>query len=123
AQGGGWFVPTGTVAGPGDRGRIHLALDVRSGLPVPTGHLRWTDRAADVDLRLDGWTTLVVDGETATATGRARTANGDLVTFELTIHDGGEPGRGHDTVRLRLLDDSYERAGTFGGGNVQVRPG
>ncbi|HET7704364.1 MAG TPA: S8 family serine peptidase [Candidatus Limnocylindrales bacterium] len=125
AHGGGWFVPDGTTAGSGDEGRIHLALQVRSGLPVPTGDLRWTDRASGVDLRLEAWTSLVVDRERAlaTATGRARTPAGGTVTFELTIRDAGEPGRDHDTIRLRLLDGSYDRAGTLGGGNLQVRAG
>jgi subtilisin family serine protease len=125
AHGGGWFVPDGTTAGRGDNGRIHFAIDVRSGLPSPTGDLRWTDRAAGVDLRLQGWTSLVVDRERALAmaTGRARTPEGGVVSFELTMHDGGEPGRDHDTLRLRLLDGSYDRAGTLGGGNLQVRAG
>ena len=123
AQGGGWFVPDGTTPGRGDAGRIHFALDVRTALPSPAGDLRWADRAAGLDLRLDAWTSLVVNRETrvATATGRARTATGSIVSFELTVRDVGEPGRDHDTVRLRLIDGSYDRSGTLGGGNVQVR--
>jgi subtilisin family serine protease len=125
AQGGGWFVPDGTTVGRGDTGRIHLALDVRTGLPSPSGDLRWTDRAAGLDLRLDAWTSLVVNRDTgvATATGRARTATGSTVAFELTVRDADEPGRDHDTVRLRLIGGSYDRSGTLGGGNMQVRPG
>ncbi|HUQ78598.1 MAG TPA: S8 family serine peptidase [Patescibacteria group bacterium] len=123
AQGGAWFVPNGSTAGPGDTGRIHVGLDVRTALPAPTGDLRWTDRVGGLDLRLDAWTSLVVDRDTraATATGRARTATGSTVSFELTVRDAGEPGRDRDTIRLRLLDGSYDRSGTLGGGNLQVR--
>jgi subtilisin family serine protease len=125
ANGGGWFVPDGVAAGRGDEGRIHVAVDVASALPAPSGHLRWRDKEAGQDLTLAAWTSLVVDRATATATatGRATRGDGTSVLFELTIRDGGEPGRGHDTIRLRLLDGSYDRAGTLGGGNLQVRAG
>lgn len=123
AVGGGWFVPSGETAGRGDDGRVHLALEVMSALPVPSGHFRWRDKRAGLDLTLEAWTSLVVDADagSSTATGRATRPDGSSVLFELTIVDGGEPGRGRDTVRLRLLDGTYERAGTLGGGNFQVR--
>jgi hypothetical protein len=123
AKGGGWFVPDGAAAGRANEGRIHLAVEVASALPVPTGHMRWQDKQAGQDLSLEAWTSLVVDRPTATAraTGRAIRRDGTFVLFELTIRDGGEPGRDHDAIRLRLLDGSYDQAGTLGGGNVQVR--
>lgn len=118
--GGGWFVPEGVTAGPGDQGRIHVALHARSGLPAPAGQLRWRDREAGIDLTLQAWTALLVVGDTATLRGRARTATGTDVDIEVTIRDLGEPGTGHDTIRLRLLDDSYDRSGVLGGGDLQV---
>ena len=134
ASGGGWFVPTGVAAGKGDEGRVHLALEIASGVPAPTGQLRYRDRAAGIDLEVVAWTSLVVDraSATATATGRARSGSGATLTFELTVRDVAEPGRGADTVRLRLFAETlagtpgsvvYDRSGTLGGGNLQVRPG
>jgi hypothetical protein len=121
--GGGWFIPDGIVAGRGDTSRVHLAVDVRSGVPAPTGEFRYRDRAAGLELTLERWSSFVVDGSSGTgrATGTARTGTGAMVTFELTLRDVSEPGRGHDTVRLRLLDGSYDHAGVLGGGNLQVR--
>jgi hypothetical protein len=123
AAGGGWFIPEGATAGQGDTSRAHFAVDLRSGLPAPTGEFRYRDRAAGLDLTLERWSSFVVDGSSGTgrATGTARTATGALVSFELTLRDVGEPGKGHDTVRLRFLDGSYDRAGVLGGGNLQVR--
>lgn len=134
ASGGGWFVPTGVAPGRGDEGRVHLALEIASGVPAPTGHLRYRDRAAGIDVEVLAWTSHVVDRATATATvtGRARTGTGSTVTFELTVRDVAEPGRGADTVRLRLFAETiagtpgsvvYDRSGTLGAGNLQVRPG
>lgn len=121
-SGGGWFVPADGVDGPGDRGRVHFALHARSGAPSPTGQLRWRDRdpAHPLDLTLESWTVLVVVDGTVTLRGRARTATGRSVEVEVLIRDGGEPASGQDTIRLRLLDGSYDRAGTLGGGNLQV---
>jgi subtilisin family serine protease len=121
--GGGWFVPDGATAGPGDLGRIHVALHARTALPAPTGQLRWRDRQLGIDLTLESWTALLVVGDTATLRGRARTATGAPVDIEVTIRDVGEPGSGQDTIRLRYLDNSYDRSGTLGGGNFQVASG
>jgi subtilisin family serine protease len=121
--GGGWFVPEGVTAGPGDQGRIHVALHARSGLPAPVGQLRWRDREAGIDLTLQAWTALLVVGDTATLRGRARTATGTDVDIEVTVRDLGEPATGHDTIRLRLLDGSYDLSGVLGGGNLQVASG
>jgi subtilisin family serine protease len=125
ASGGGWFVPDGVTPGLGDEGRVHFALDVTSGIPAPSGHFRYRDMAADVDLTLDAWTSLVVDGPTATATAtaRMRAADGSTVTIELTVRDLGEPGKNNDTMRLRIVGGTYERTGTLGGGNLQVLSG
>jgi subtilisin family serine protease len=121
--GGGWFVPEGVTPGPGDLGRIHFALHARSGLLAPSGQLRWRDRELGVDLTLDAWTTLIVIDDSATLRGRARTATGTTVDIEITIRDVGEPGSGQDTIRLRYLDNSYDRSGILGGGNLQVASG
>lgn len=124
-SGGGWFVPTYGSDGPGDQGRIHFALHASSAGPSPTGELRWRDRdpADPLDLTLESWIALVVVDDTATLLGRARTAAGTTVEIELTVHDGGEPGGSVDTIQLRFANGTYERAGTLGGGNLQVASG
>lgn len=113
---GGWIAaPTGAP-----RDRIHVAFHVTSGLPAPTGELRWHDRAAGVEMTLVAYTSLTVAGSEATIAGTGRLADGQTVSFLLTAHDRGEPGRGVDTVRLRIIDRGYDRAGTLGGGNIQL---
>ena len=125
-SGGGWFVPDNAIAGPGDQGRVHIALHARSGVPVPTGQFRWRDRDPNqpMDLTLESWTYLLVMDGTATLKGRARTATGSIVDFEVIVRDGGERGVGQDTIELRLGDGTYySRYGVLGGGNLQVASG
>lgn len=122
-SGGGWFIPNDGADGPGDQGRVHFALHARSGVPFPSGQLQWRDREAGLELRLESWTTLAVAGDGAVLQGRAQTATGASVEIEVFIRDLGEPGKGADTIRLRLMDGSYDRSGTLGGGNLQVAAG
>jgi len=122
-SGGGWFVPDGGVDGPGDQGRIHVALHARGDAATATGELRWRDRDSGLDLRLASWRLLFVSGDGATLLGSAVDAAGTSHDIEVTVHDAGEPGKDHDTIRLRFLDGSYDRSGTLGGGNLQVAAG
>lgn len=120
---GGWFVPEGAAStGTGNGARIHVAFSVESASgAAPTGALRYRDQAAGIDLTLVDYIALVVEGTDATLTGTARRSDGTTLSFALTAHDGGEPGKGHDTLRMQLLDGSgYDRSGTLGGGNLQV---
>lgn len=121
--GGGWFVPAGAPDGPGDEGRIHVALHARGGPASPTGELRWRDRTVGLDLRLGAWTLLVVDGNVARIWGRALDENGVGHDIQVSVNDLGEPGKDHDTITLSFLDGTYERSGTLGGGNLQVASG
>jgi hypothetical protein len=122
ASGGGWVIPDGASAGRDHSDRIHIAVSVQTGLPTPTGEFRYHDRSAGLDLTLARWSSLFVDDatDTARANGTATTEAGTTVNFELTLRDVAEPGRGRDTVRLRLIDGGYDRAGVLGGGNIQV---
>lgn len=117
---GGWFVPDGSPSSS-PKARVHFAFHAE-GSVAPLGELRYRDPSAAVDLTLVAYTALVVEGEQATLTGSARRSDGRTESFDLTVRDRGEPGRS-DTVRLRLLQSGYERSGTLGGGNVQVRRG
>ena len=62
---------------------------------------------------------MLVNGDTVTLTGTARSAAGNAA-FILTVTDGGEPGKGVDTIRLQVPDQGYERSGTLGGGDIQL---
>jgi hypothetical protein len=117
-SGGAWFVPDGRPAGHGDAGRVHLAVHA-SGSVNPSGQLRYRDAAAGLDLTLVGYTALTVSGTTATLTGTARDADGTSLGFSLEITDGGEPGRGADSVGM-WLSTGYGESGRLGGGSLQV---
>jgi hypothetical protein len=119
-SGGAWFVPDGRATGLGDTARVHLAVHA-SGSVSPSGQLRYRDGAAGLDLTLISYTALSVSGEHATLTGTARGADGGAVAFRLEITDGGEPGRGADTVRMRLPSLGYDASGWLGGGNLRVQ--
>ena len=84
------------------------------------GQLRYRDGAAGLDLTLASYTALTVSGGTATLTGTARGSDGTAVAFRLDVIDGGEPGRGADSVRMRLPSLGYDVSGLLGGGNLQV---
>ncbi|HET7686762.1 MAG TPA: S8 family serine peptidase [Candidatus Limnocylindria bacterium] len=113
---GGWLAaPSGASAD-----RVHAAFHATSDLPAPSGELRWLDRQAGVDLTLVAYRSLTVSGTDATLSGTGRLADGRSVSFVLTAGDRGEPGRGTDTLRLQILETGYDRAGTLGGGNVQL---
>ncbi|HTK45660.1 MAG TPA: S8 family serine peptidase, partial [Patescibacteria group bacterium] len=116
---GGWFLP-GDATSTAPSQRIHFAFQATSpGSVAPTGELRYRDVPGGLDLTLVAWTTMLVDGDTVTLTGTARNAAGD-VAFILTVTDGGEPGKGVDTIRLQVPDQGYDRSGTLGGGDIQL---
>ncbi len=53
----------------------------------------------------------------------ASDGSGSSLAFRLDVVDGGEPGRGADSVRMRLPSIGYDVAGLLGGGNLQVEAG
>lgn len=118
---GGWFVPDGRQGGKKNDLRVHFAFHATGTAGVaPTGELKYRDDFENVDVELVGYTALAVNGDEATLTGTARHADGRTSSFALTARDRGEPGKGNDTLRFRLLDSGYDRAGTLGGGNLQL---
>jgi subtilisin family serine protease len=119
---GGWFLPDGAPVKTKNDDRIQFAFHVESATGItPSGQLGYRDRAAGVDVSLVRYTTMAVNGNEVTLTGTAKYASGGTDSFELAARDVGEPGKGRDTVRFRLLrPDGYSRSGTLGGGNVQL---
>ena len=89
-------------------------------LAIPTGELQWRDRAAGVEMTLVAYRTMSVTGSQATLSGTGRLGDGRTVSFVLSATDTAEPGKGADSVRLRILETGYDRAGTLGGGNIQL---
>jgi subtilisin family serine protease len=115
---GGWFVPDGR-SGSGNAVRVHFAFQA-DGSAAPSGDLRYRDPAAAIDVTRVSYAALTVNGNEASLTGTVRYADGHTGTFTLNARDVGEPGNGHDTIRLRLPDSGYDQAGTLGGGNIQI---
>jgi subtilisin family serine protease len=114
---GGWI--DGPGASPADR--IHFAFHATTGVPTPSGALQWRDRAGGVELTLLSYRTFTATGTEATLSGSGRLADGRTVSFVLTASDTGEPGKGVDTVRMRIVETGYDRAGILGGGNIQLQ--
>jgi subtilisin family serine protease len=118
--GGGWFLPGGAPDQGPDQ-RVHLAVNADGGgLLPPAGHFGYRHPAASLDLELVSYTSMTRDGDRVTLSGTVRHADGSISPFRLTVSDGGSPGRGHDRVRLELLDSGYMAEGLLGGGNVAV---
>jgi len=112
--GGGWFIPS-------QGGKVDLVVSAK-GAAAPTGNFRLRDKDAKLDVSLEAYRALVVSGNTATLTGTVRFADGRPgASFVLELKDGGEPGKGHDTVRFRIPAVAYDRSGTLGSGNFQIR--
>ena len=117
---GGWFVPNG--ASPSPQQRVHFSFHATSpgGPLAPTGELRYRHDAFPLELTLFAWTSMVINGDEVTLSGTADPGDGTTVIFFLTTTDLGEPGKGADTIRLRVPDRGYDRSGTLGGGNIQL---
>jgi subtilisin family serine protease len=98
--------------------RVHFAFNAK-GSVAPAGDFHWRDLPNGIDVALVAYSAVVVDGDTASLSGSARHADGRTESFALMARDVGEPGKGRDTVRLRLAA-GYDRAATLGGGNVQL---
>jgi serine protease AprX len=121
AHGGGWLDAPG--------GRVNLAVNVEyaAGGSSPSGHLVLHDRRDGTHVSFDRVDRLVVNGSTATVTGRALVNGNGPYTFTLTINDGGPPSAGSDTFDLTVtggllnLTTIYAVSGTMGGGNLVVR--
>ena len=117
--GGGWV--GGASARPTER--IHFAVEATSAIPVPSGDLRWLDRAAGVDLSGVRYRTWTLSGGEVTLTGTGRLADGQTVSFILRARDVAEPGRDADTITLEIPELGYEAGGVLGGGNLQLHQG
>jgi len=93
------------------------------------GQLQYTDHAAGLNvhsLSIDSFA--LISGTTCvTFSGGARVNNVDGYRFSVNqACDNGEPGVGHDTFDISVLDSSgvvvNSRSGTLTGGNLQLHP-
>jgi hypothetical protein len=118
---GGWLGPDDAPGGGPDH-RVHLAL--HAGGPgagdAPAGELRYRDPARGIELSLITWTSMVVIDQSIELSGTAATGDGESVAVFVSATDRGEPGRGRDTVRVRVPALDYDRGGTLGAGNVEL---
>ena len=60
-----------------------------------------------------------MNGDCATVLGTAKVNGVPGYGFQVDVCDNGEPGKDSDTFSI-VMSDSYSRAGTLGGGNVQI---
>ncbi len=92
------------------------------------GQLQYTDHAQGLNvhsLSVDSFD--LISSTCVTFSGRARVNNVDGYSFKVnSACDNGEPGVGHDTFDISVLDSSgavvNSRSGTLTGGNLQLHP-
>ena len=120
-QGGGPSTATSTTGGgwlPPSDGKATFGVALNTNGSALSGHLEYNDHA-------DGLTVhsvtiaSVVDNCATTATGQADTNLFGPQNFEITLTDGGEPGRA-DSFTIHLTPSQYSRSGNLAGGNIQV---
>jgi hypothetical protein len=100
----------------------NFGFNVQGDLAGPwSGHVNYLDKIADLHLKADTFTSVLVQGNRVTFSGRGsvQTAAGtSQVTFTIVATDNGEPGTGNDTFSI-TLSTGYSASGTLGGGNIK----
>jgi hypothetical protein len=125
-----WLLPASTpgqvtgggqIPDPSDRNRkIAFGFTAQHVSGSLKGHCSVVDQSAarNIHIRCLEVTTLVQSGTHATFFGRA-TVDGVLTDYRIDVDDLDEPGRGHDTFKVRT-SSGYTAAGVLTEGNIQV---
>jgi hypothetical protein len=86
-----------------------------------TGHLVYDDHDVDLIIESTSMTSVTADCHSTIHAAGIATTGGTTqeVTFQVDVTDAGEPGR-NDTFAIQVDSLFYGRAGTLGGGNIEV---
>jgi hypothetical protein len=82
------------------------------------GHLNYKNKSTGENVKSVQITDLQIAGNTATFSGTC-TNNGMPCTFQVTVQDNGNPGKGHDTFQISGAGVT-PNGGTLSGGNIKI---
>ena len=91
----------------------------KPGATSPTCHLTYIDHAAGLQVKMSDITDYRGSGTTRTFKGAAIVNGASGYTATVTVTDGGEPGRGVDSIQ-GTLSSEYDAGGLLAGGNIQL---
>ena len=83
------------------------------------GHLNYQNKATGEHVKSVQITDLQIVGNTATFSGTC-TNNGAPCTFQVSVQDNGNPGRGKDTFQISGFG-IVANGGTLSGGNIKIQ--
>ena len=117
-NGAGWW------ATPDGRVRVGVAASYEDADDAPAAEL--VVRAPDAELHAEGATWFTVDGDVARMGGPAILDGDDGYQYELTVTDGGNPGRDVDEVHVEVTHPlrplwRWQHDGVLDAGNLHVR--
>src|SRR2546426_449219 len=92
---------------------------LKPGASSPTCHLTYIDHAKGLQVKMSDITDYDGSGTTRTFTGAAIVNGASGYTATVTVTDGGEPGRGIDSIHVTLSSE-YDTGGLLAGGNIQL---
>ena len=91
----------------------------KPGATSPTCHLTYIDHAAGLQVKMSDITDYRGSGTTRTFKGAAIVNGASGYTATVTVTDGGEPGRGVDSIQV-TLSSGYDAGDLLAGGNIQL---
>lgn len=115
-NGAGWILKDGSRATFGFHGRRQESGNLK-------GNLEYVDHSANLNIKSETMTALVIGGRTAVAAYNS-TVNGESgYVARVTSTDNGEPGKGADTFDIYVTGPNsftYSASALLDGGNIQV---
>jgi hypothetical protein len=112
----------------GSTGRANFGFNVQRkaiGL-TPTGHLEYLDHLSRLNVRSLTMTTLLITGTHADFSGTCTIIGASACTFQVSVDDLGEPGKGKDKfyIKVEYTNASgpqvYSQGGVIERGNIQI---
>ncbi len=103
----------------GGKANFGFVAGLKPGASSPTCHLTYIDHAKGLQVKMSDITDYDGSGTTRTFRGAAIVNGASGYTATVTVTDGGEPGRGVDSIQVTLSSE-YDAGGLLAGGNIQL---
>lgn len=105
-----------------DSSEKHFGFNIQGDANGPwTGRLTYFEKAADLILKADGFSSVRTEGNRVTFSGTGSLQRGSTVAtvaFTVVAIDNGEPGGGNDSFAITFPD--YSASGVLSGGNIKI---